>query len=314
MEQSKLLSIILLSYYSGERIRIAYDKIKSVLNQENIPFEFIVMDDGSQDNSYAVALELEKKEKNVRAYQLSRNYTSNYSWFAGLSIAKGACSFAIPDDEQFPYSTIAEMYRMWENGAKVIIPNRISRDDPWRFKIFSMLYYRIINKLSDISFPEGGADLAFLDREVTDVLVEKIHPINTAVIPEIFRLGFDPQYLPYQRPLGLNGAKSRWTFKKKVKLAKDIFFSASTFPIKLISWLGIFFSGVAFLGGMFYIYIRLWGNHDFWGEILPGWTFLVVLIMLLGGIQLFCLGMIAEYIWRIYDEVKARPGYIIKKK
>lgn len=314
MEQSKLLSIILLSYYSGERVRVAYNKIKSLLDKENIQFEYIVMDDGSKDDSYAIALELEKNENNVRAYQLSRNYSSNYSWFAGLSVAKGACCFAIVDDEQQPYSTLIDMYRMWENGAKVIIPNRISRDDPWHSKFLSMLYYRIINKLSDISYPEGGADLAFLDREVVDILVERIHPINTAVVPEVFRLGFDPQYLPFQRPIGLNGSKSRWKFKKRVKLAKDVFFSASTFPIRLISWLGIFFSGLAFLGGLFYIYIRLWGNHDYWGEILPGWTFLVVLIMLLGGIQLFCLGMIAEYIWRIYDEVKARPGYIIKKK
>ena len=246
MDNSRLLSIILLSYYSGDRIRIAYEKIKSLLDKENIPFEFIVMDDGSKDDSFAIASELEKKEQNVRAYQLSRNYTSNYSWFAGLSVAKGACSFAIVDDEQQPYSTLIEMYRMWEKGAKVIIPNRESRDDPWRFKIFSMLYYRIINRLSDISYPEGGADLAFLDREVMDILVKKIHPINTAVIPEVFRLGFDPQYLPYKRPIGLNGAKSRWTFKKKVKLAKDVFFSASTFPIRLISWLGIIFSSIAF--------------------------------------------------------------------
>lgn len=314
MKQSKLLSVILLSYYSGERIRVAYDKIKSLLDSEKIPFEFIIIDDGSRDDSYVIALELEKKEFNVRAYQLSRNYTSNYSWFAGLSVAHGACAFAIVDDEQQPYSTLIDMYHMWENGAKVIIPNRVSRDDPWRYKIFSILYYRIINMLSDITYPEGGADLAFLDREVVDIIVERIHPINMAIIPEVLRLGFDPQYLPYKRPIGLNGAKSRWTFKKKVKLAKDVFFSASTFPIQLISWLGVIFSLIAFVGGLFYMYIRLFGNLDFWGELLPGWTFLVVLIMFLGGIQLFCLGMIAQYIWRIFEEVKARPGFIIKKK
>ena len=314
MDQTKLFSIILLSYYSGERIRRAYNKIKVLLDGEHIPFEFIVMDDGSKDDSYAVALELEKDNSNVHAYQLSRNYTSHYSWFAGLSVIKGTCCMAIPDDEQVPYPTLVDMYRMWETGSKVIIPNRISRDDPWHSKIFAVLFYKIINRLSDISYPVGGADLVFLDREVVDILVHDIHPINTSVISEVFRLGFEPQYLPFQRPIGLNGAKSRWTFKKKVKLAKDVFFSASTFPIRLISWLGIFFSGLAFLGGIFYIYIRLWGNPEFWGELLPGWTFLVVLIMLLGGIQLFCLGMIAEYIWRIYEEVKARPGYIIKKK
>lgn len=314
MDKSKLLSIILLSYYSGDRIVKCYNKIKTLLDINMIPFEFIVMDDGSNDDSYRIALDLEKKENNVVAYQLSRNYTSNYSWFAGLSVANGACSFAVVDDEQQPYETIVEMYRMWENGAKIIIPNRESRDDPWHSRIFSILYYKILNALSDISYPSGGADLAFIDKEVMDILVCRIHPINTAVIPEIFRLGFSPQYLPYQRPLGLNGNKSRWTFKKKVKLAKDVFFSASTFPIKIITRMGFAFAALSLLFGLFYSYIRVFGNLMFWGELIPGWTFIVVLIMFMGGVQLFCLGMLAEYIWRIYEEVKNRPGYIIKKK
>lgn len=314
MEENKLLSIILLSYYSGERILNSYHNIKRLLDAENIPFEFIVMDDGSKDNSYTLALQLESEQSNVRAYQLSRNFTSNYSWFAGLSVARGACVFATVDDEQQPYDTIVQMYRMWEKGAKIVIPSRESREDPWKFRIFSMLYYRIINALSDISYPPGGADLAFLDREIVDILVTRIHPINTAVVPEVFRLGFNPEYLPYKRPLGLNGAKSRWTFRKKIKLAKDVFFSASTFPIRMISWMGIFFSSIAMIAGLFYMYIRLWGNQEFWGILIPGWTFLVVLMLLLGGLILFCLGMIAEYIWRIYEEVKGRPGFIIKNK
>ncbi|SEF98835.1 glycosyltransferase [Parabacteroides chinchillae] len=309
----KLLSIILLSYYSGERICTSYFQLKELLDGENIPFEFIVMDDGSTDMSFEIAKKLGSKYSNVKAYQLSRNYTSNYSWFAGLSVCKGACAIALPDDEQQPYHTIIDMYRLWEQGHKVIIPNRITRDDPWSSRIFSICYYKIINVLSEITYPEGGADLAFIDREVIDVLNNRIHPINTAVIPEIFRLGFSPLYFPYERPLGLNQGKSRWTFKKKIRLAKDVFFSSSSFPIKFITNLGFWTAFLSVVVMIFYGYIALFGNRQFWGVIVPGWVSIILFITFFGGLILLSLGIIAEYIWRIYEEVKGRPGYIIKK-
>jgi dolichol-phosphate mannosyltransferase len=313
MEQNKLLSIILLSYYSGDRIGIAYHNVKDILIKEHIPFEFIIIDDGSGDQSFQMAKELEIKESNVCAYQLSRNYTSNYAWFAGLSVCKGACAIAIPDDEQQPYQTIVEMYRLWEQGHQVIIPNRITRDDPWNSRIFSIVYYKIINALSDITYPEGGADLAFIDREVIDMLNDRIHPINTAVVPEILRMGFTPIYLPYARPIGLNKGKSRWTFKKKLRLAKDVFFSSSSFPIKFITNLGFWTAFLSVIIMIFYAYIAIFGNRQFWGVTVPGWISIILFITFFCGLILLSLGVIAEYIWRIYEEVKARPGYIIKK-
>src|ERR1043165_6653909 len=120
MPSGKLLSVILMSYYSKRRIVTCYDRLRKVLDAENIPFELIVMDDGSLDESYQIALELERKHpQQVRAYQLSRNYTSYYSMFAGLSVCNGACAMPIPDDEQQPYDTIVQMYRLWEGGQKI---------------------------------------------------------------------------------------------------------------------------------------------------------------------------------------------------
>src|SRR5665647_652424 len=186
---NNLLSLVLLSYYSNDRIITAYYKIKTLLDKEKIPFELIVMDDGSRDNSYQIALELEKNEPNVKAYQLSKNYTSHYSIFAGLTLCSGGCVMPIVDDEQQPYSTIVEIYRLWENGAKVIIPHRVTRDDSWTSRIFSETYYKIMNSLSEVKFPIGGADLYFIDREIVDILVTKIHPIKTSSITEVLRLG-----------------------------------------------------------------------------------------------------------------------------
>ncbi|SDR69400.1 glycosyltransferase [Gramella sp. MAR_2010_147] len=307
-----MLSLILLSYYSGERINNVYDKICLLLSKYEIPFEFIVIDDGSTDDSFKIAKKLESSNNNVRAYQLSKNYSSHYAIFAGLSVCEGKCVTILPDDEQQPYSSIVDMYRIWEQGEKVIIPYREKRNDGYLNNLLSHSYYKIINYLSEVTFPKGGADSFFIDRELIDLINHRIHPINTSSIIEVLRLGFSPVYYPYERVKGINN-KSRWTLKKKIRLFKDTFFSSSTWPIKIITNLGLFFSLIAFLIIVFYVYIKIFGNLNFWGEILPGWTSTIIIVSFFSGLILFSLGIIAEYIWRIYEEVKARPGYIVKK-
>ena len=312
--KNRVLSVILLSYNSGDRIRRCYEKLAKNLNAEGIPFEFIVMDDGSKDDSYDKALKLEKEVDHVRAHQLSRNYTSPYSIFAGYSICKGACATCIPDDEQQPYETIVKMYRLWEQGHKVIFPYREDRHDPIISRFFSYGYYWVMNHFSDIQFPPGGFDSLLIDREVIDILNGRIHPVNTSPILEVMRMGFSPAYLPYKRALGLNETKSRWSFRKKIKLAKDTFFAASTFPVQAIMFVGVLTFALSVCASALYFYIAMWGNHKFWGYQVPGWTSIILLILFFGGVVMLSLGMIAEYIWRIYDEVKGRPGFIIKKK
>jgi dolichol-phosphate mannosyltransferase len=130
----------------------------------------------------------------------------------------------------------------------------------------------------------------------------------------VLRLGFNPVFIPYDRPLGKNKYTSRWTLKKKIKLAKDTFYSSSSFPIKFITNLGLLTALFSFFVLIFYVYIYIYGNKAFWGITIPGWTSIVVFISFFSGIILISLGVIAEYIWRIYEEVKARPGYIIKRK
>lgn len=165
-----------------------------------------------------------------------------------------------------------------------------------------------MNTLSDIKFPKGGADIFLADREIIDIFNKYIHPKNTSTIIEVLRLGFDPVYLPFNRPAG-NNIKSRWTLRKKMRLALDTFFSSSSFPIKFITTLGIssFFLSIGLI--LYYVWARLTGMIE-----IPGWTLLVVTITFFSGLILLSLGIIAEYIWRIFDEVKARPGFIIKEK
>lgn len=308
----KKLSIILLSYYSRGKLSSVYGQLNPLLESEKIDHEFIIMDDGSKDDTFDIAKNLEEAQPKVKAYQLSRNYTSHYSIFAGLSVCTGDCAVVIPDDEQQPYQTVVDMYRLWEKGGKIIIPHRMDRDDPFIAKTFSKLFYSLMNMLSDITYPKGGADTFFIDREIINILNNDIHPINTTTITEILRLGFEPIYIPYKRVKGIN-EKSRWSFKKKIKLATDTFFSCSSFPIKFISYTGLFFATTSFFIIIFYGYVKLFGNNEFWGVDVAGWTSLVFFISFFSGMILFSLGIIAEYIWRIYEEVKSRPGYIIKK-
>ena len=303
-----MLSIILLSYQSENRILKFYRELDSHLIQEGIEYELIIMDDGSNDSSYEIALELEQKNKNVRSFQLSKNYTSHYSIFAGFSKVKGTCAVALPDDFQVPLNTVVDMYRSWENGNKVVIPSRDTRKDPYVSKFFSNLYYSIMNSFSEVKFPKGGADIFLADREIIDIFNNHIHPKNTSTIIEVLRLGFNPTFIPFSRPAGCN-KKSRWTLKKKFKLALDTFFASSSFPIKFISGLGISSFILTTLLIAYYITARITGIIE-----IPGWTLLVITFTFFSGLILLSLGIIAEYVWRIFDEVKARPGYIIKKR
>ncbi|MDX9907177.1 MAG: glycosyltransferase [Bacteroidales bacterium] len=312
MTDKKLLSVILLSYQSGSKIKTTFFHIEKILNEHSIPFEFIIIDDGSNDDSFKIACELETQDERVRAYQLSRNYTSHYAKFAGFSVCKGACATSIPDDGQQPLETYVKMYRLWEQGQKLVIPYRISRHDGIIKDTWAKLYYIMMNALSEVKYPPGGCDIFLADREIIDIFNERIHPIHTSTTAEALRLGFDPVFIPFDRPV--SKSKSRWTFRKKIKQAVDTFLTSSNFPIRLITYLGLITSFFSFLLILMTILAKLGGERSLLGFSIPGWTTTVIFISFFSGMILFSLGIIAEYIWRIYEEVKDRPGYIIKKK
>lgn len=313
--ENRVFSVILLAFHSGERVKIAFEKIKELFNFEQIPFEFIIIDDGSTDGGVTRDFSklIEKNNLEVRYFELSRNYTGNYAAFAGLSICNGGCATIIPDDEQQPYDTLVTAYRLWESGEKIVLPVRSGRDDPKISKFLSISFYWFLNQTTDFNYPPYGLDTWFIDREVIDILNNRISPLNTTTITEILRLGYDPKLLFYERKRSLNN-KSRWTFKKKLKLASDWFFTTSKFPIRLVTGLGLFSFFLSLMMICFYVYTKTWGNQSYWSSNqVPGWVSLVVIISFFSGIILLCLAMIAEYIWRIFDEVKGRPGFLIKK-
>jgi polyisoprenyl-phosphate glycosyltransferase len=310
LPDARLFSVILLSYQSASRLPVAVEKLVQCFENEQIAFEIIIVDDGSRDDSYAVARRLAKADERVRAYRLSRNFTSPFAFFAGLSLCRGACATSVPDDLQRPPELLVRMYRKWAEGHKIVVPYRLSRDDGWSSDLASRLYYRLMNRYSDVRFPPGGTDSLLADREVIDILNKKIRHTRTSPVVEALRLGFDPVFVGYERPP--TEGRSRWTLRKKIRLFSDTFFGASVFPLRMISVLGFVLFAVCTVLAVAVIAAKLFSDNTLFGLPVQGWATTIVFITLFNGLILLCLGIVAEYIWRIFEEIKNRPAFIIR--
>jgi len=310
-DRSRLLSVVLLSYQSESRIGTAVDSIRSTMESESIPFEIIIMDDGSTDRSASLARAIAEEDPRVRDYRLSKNFGSPYSTFAGFSKARGACAVAVPDDNQTPPEVVVEMYRQWEQGHKIVVANRRSRSDGHLNDFFSNLYYSIMNKFSEVTFPPGGSDRFLADREVIDILDTRIRPVNTTPLLEALRLGFSPKYISFDRPPA--SAPSRWTARKKLSLAADTFFGSSSYPLRLITMLGFGIFIFCLILVLVVIWARVFTDFEVFGLAVNGWATSMVVMTMFNGLILLCIGVVAEYIWRIHEEVKNRPSYIVRK-
>jgi polyisoprenyl-phosphate glycosyltransferase len=305
-----ILTLILLSYHSGSRLSDVYSEFSTKLIHENIPFEMIIVDDHSRDNSFELAAQLAKEKPNVTSYRLAKNYTSPYGHFAGLRKSNGQCAVAITDDGQIPVDLVVKFYRQWQVGNKIVIGFRDSRHDGYFTDISASLYYNIMNLLSDVKFPKGGTDAMLIDRSIINLLNEKISHNNTSPIIEVLKLGFDTIYLPYDRPVSNN--KSRWTLKKKLKYASDTFFSSSSLPIKIITWFGFLVFDFALLLGFVLLNMKVFKlGLSPTGE-LPTWTLILAFFCFFNGLVIFSIGIVAQYVWRIMEDVRGKRPYIIE--
>ncbi len=306
------LSIILLAYQSEKRLEKAVTEIDTSLTAAGIPHEIVIIDDGSTDQSYAIALELAQRLENISAYSLSRNYTSPMAQFAGLEMCTGQCACPMPDDGQRPIAHIIDMYRLWEKGHKIILGYREGRNDGRVNDFFSNGYYSFMNRFSEITFPPGGSDGYLVDREIIDILNTRISKRNTTPVIELLKLGYSTIFVPYQRPQ--RAGKSRWTLRKKINLALNTFFASSIFPLRMITWLGLIIFCFSLLAILLIIAAKIFSDNTLFGFPIQGWTTLVVLMTMFNGILMLSIGVVSEYLWRIYEEVKQRPPYIIRDK
>jgi polyisoprenyl-phosphate glycosyltransferase len=302
----KLVSVVVPVYDNGPTLEALFRKFEETA--EALPlyeFEFVFVDDGSRDNSYPTLLRyLGAAPVRVKVLRLSKNHGSFTACLAGLSKSEGDCAVLISADLQDPPALIPDMVRAWATGAEVIIAARRSRKDPLLTKLWSKFYYALFRKFALKEMPRGGFDFVLIDRKVVDILCE-IREKNTSLMGLILWTGFKKETLYYDRQPRPRG-KSRWTLAKKLKYFIDSFVAFSFTPIRFATGLGFTVSVLGSLYTLVIIADRLLNKNR-----IRGLTTLIALVLIIGGLILFMLGIIGEYLWRILDEVRKRPVFII---
>lgn len=306
----KKISVIVPMYFEEAVVSECYKRLKEVLtNLNDYNYEIIFVDDGSRDQTLSILEKIAMVDKNIKVISFSRNFGHQAAVQAGLKLSSGDAVIIIDADLQDPPELIPQMISLWENGNDVIYAKRKSREGETKFKLFSAkMFYNILNDLSDVSIPKDTGDFRLADRKVVDVINSL--PEHNKFFRGLFSwVGFKQAPIEYERKERFAG-ETKYPLNKMIKLAKDGIFSFSTKPLKFVTKLGIV---SIFISILILIYSILSFIFD-WNNLTAGWTSIMVTVTFFAGVQLISLGMISEYIGRIYDESKNRPSYIINKK
>lgn len=304
-----MISVIVPCYNEDDVLSIFYDDISKVsdeLSKEG--FEFIFIDDGSKDNTLAILKELNKKDKRVRYISFSRNFGKEAGMLAGLSHAIGDYVAVMDVDMQDPPSLLLEMYNILSksNEYDCVATCRTTRDgEPKVRSIFARLFYKLINKVSDIEVVDGARDFRLMKRDMVDAILS-IKEYNRFSKGLFAWVGFKTKWIEYvnvERTLG----STKWSFFKLFKYSIDGIVAFSTAPLMIASVMGMIFCLISIVLTLTYLIKTL-----IWGEVVTGFPTLICTILFLGGIQLFCTGILGQYLSKTYLEVKGRPAYIIK--
>lgn len=306
----KKLSIIVPVYFNADSLLPLYndlnDNVLKKLPDYDLDYELIFVDDGSKDNSYMVMKELAKLDKKIVLLKLSRNFGEHSAILAGLSNCTGDFAVRKAADLQEPSSLIIDLIKKYFEGNKVVLAVRESRAEPLLQRCLSSLYASMMRKFALPNMPKGGFDSFLIDRQVIDVLVS-MKEKNTSLMSQILWSGFPTAMVPYDR-LKRTIGKSKWTFSKKIKLSIDSLLGFSYFPIRFISVLGIILSILAFVGLCFIIFRKISGNID-----VEGYASIIVVLLFGFGMIMLSLGILGEYMWRMFDAARNRPPFIIEK-
>ncbi|HEX8476451.1 MAG TPA: glycosyltransferase family 2 protein [Pyrinomonadaceae bacterium] len=303
------VSVVVPCYNEGLVIRETHRRLVEVLESlEGARFEIVYVDDGSRDETARALGELQAGDERVRVLLLSRNFGHQIAVTAGLEHASGDAVVIIDADLQDPPEVIAEMYAHWREGSQVAYGVRTDRAGETAFKLWTAkMFYRLINRLSGIEMPLDTGDFRLMDRSVVEALL---------AMPERDRylrgmvswVGFRQTPVYYKRAPRFAGA-SKYPLLKMLRFATDGVISFSFTPLRLATWMGFVALAMAFGGIVYAVLLRLY-THDW----VRGWASLFVAVLFMGGVQLVSLGIIGEYIGRIYGEVKQRPLYFVRER
>ena len=305
----KKLSIIVPSYNEEEAIPFFYKEIDEISKKmDYLDFELIFVNDGSKDNTLKVIKELNKKDKRVRFISFSRNFGKEAAMYAGLVNSKGDFITIMDADLQDPPALLPEMYNyIVKEGYDCVGTRRVTRSgEPVIRSFFARKFYKIINKLSNIEMVDGARDFRLMTRQMVDSIIS-LGEYNRYSKGLFSFVGFNTKWLEYENKPRVAG-KTKWSFWKLFVYAIDGICAFSTAPLVISALIGIFLCIISFIMILFIIVRTI-----LYGDPVSGWPSLVCIIFFVSGIQLFCIGIVGEYLSKTYLETKNRPIYIIKE-
>lgn len=306
-DEAGTLSVVAPVYNEVNSLPELHRRVRDVMSQLDEPWELILVDDGSQDGSTDRIRELAKKDPHVKPVIFARNFGHQLAVTAGLNYSRGEAVVIIDADLQDPPEVIPDLVQRWREGYEVVYAVREERKGESWFKRFTAsLFYRLIQVITDVSIPLDTGDFRLLDRKVVNALntMRERHRFLRGMSAWV---GFRQIGVPYSRDPRFAG-ETKYTFRKMLGFALNAVTGFSYFPLQLATYFGFTSAAIAALAIPIVIVLRLMGNQAFFGQAT---TLLAVLF--LGGVQLISLGILGEYIGRLYDEAKGRPLYVVRE-
>jgi len=306
IEKRITYSIIAPIFNEIESLPELYRRVTATMERVGEPWELILVDDGCTDGSTDSILALAEKDKHVRPLIFARNFGHQIAVTAGWDHARGQAVVIIDADLQDPPEVIPDLIEKWKEGYEVVYAVRSEREgETWFKKMTAAMFYRLIYRITDVKIPLDTGDFRLLDRKVVDVLknMRERHRFPRGMAAWV---GFKQVGVEYKRAVRFAG-QTKYPFKKMLKLALNAITGFSYFPLQIASYLGFISASVSIVAIPVVIILRLTGSQAFTGQAS---TLLAVLF--LGGVQLISLGILGEYIGRLYDEAKGRPLYVIR--
>ena len=302
------LSVVVPCFNEEEVLRETNARLIAVLEGISPNFEIVYVDDGSTDSTPDLLREMQLHENRVRAIRFSRNFGHQVAITAGLEHARGEAVVIIDADLQDPPEVIREFFQKWLDGHDVAYGVRMEREGETAFKRGSAkLFYRFISHLSDTSIPLDTGDFRLMDRRVVDALLA-MPERDRFVRGMVSWLGFSQVAVPYRRAARFAG-DTKFSLFKMMRFATDGIVSFSILPLRMATWIGFAASGIALVEIVVALFDRIF-THG----LVRGWTSTVIAIWFVGGVQLICMGIIGEYVGRIYGESKRRPLYVVQER
>ena len=305
----KKISLIVPCFNEEEALPLFYREATRVADSmKEYEFEFLFIDDGSKDRTLEILQELSQKDARVFYLSFSRNFGKEAAMYAGFVNAEGDYIAVMDADLQDPPSLLPEMTAYLESGEfDSVATRRITREgEPKIRSFFARMFYKIINRISDADIVDGARDYRLMKREMTDAIVE-MSEYNRFSKGIYGWIGFRTKWLAYRNTERVAG-ETKWNFWKLLKYSVDGIINFSQVPLALASWSGIIFTIISLIMVLFIFFRRL-----LYGDPVADWASLACILMFLGGIILFCVGIVGQYLAKLYLEVKKRPHYIINK-